>query len=191
MYSRLSAYHRDFLRPALCERSRSPPPYLGCDPVGGGGAGPAPTPSPLPTPGWLLTIFVDTDPYSPEDLSWELASVPDGRVVAGRPTGHYAGWYGAATREEVTVEPENFYRLTVYDEGRDGFRGELMVVGGRRYVKSDALVYEPGFSSVLGGSVVHGFYVGDNPPRVLTLDLVFDRKSGIGEIGEVSRGVPL
>ena len=44
------------------------------------------------------------------------------------------------------MEPENFYRLTVYDEGRDGFRGELLVVSGRRYVKSDALMYKPGFS---------------------------------------------
>lgn len=46
---------------------------------------------------------------------------------------------------------------------------------GRKFVKSDALVYEPGFSSVSGSSVVHGFYVGDNPPRVLTLDLTFDK----------------
>ena len=39
---------------------------------------------------------------------------------------------------------------------------------------SDILVLEPGFSSASGESVVHGFYVGENPPRVLTLDLTFD-----------------
>jgi len=48
------------------------------------------------------------------------------------------------------------------------------VIRGRKYVKSDAIVYEPGFTAVSGGAVVHGFYAGDNPPRVLTLDLTFD-----------------
>ncbi len=45
---------------------------------------------------------------------------------------------------------------------------------GRSYVTSDTLVLEPGFSSISGPSVNHGFYVGDDPPMTLTLDLEFD-----------------
>mmetsp|Transcript_34875 Transcript_34875/g.74362 ORF Transcript_34875/g.74362 Transcript_34875/m.74362 type:complete len:580 (+) Transcript_34875:1409-3148(+) len=174
VYSRLSSYYHGFLRPTICERSRSPPSYLNCN-NSGGNAQPIPTPSPVSTPDGLLTIFVDTDPFSPEDLGWELTSVPEGRVIARRQMGYYASKYGKSIREDVTVEPENFYRLTIYDKDEDGFRGEMAVVRGRRYIKSDALVYEPGFTSVSGGSVVHGFYVGDDPPRVLTLELKFDR----------------
>lgn len=174
VYSRLSAYFDDFLRPTICQYSRTPPPYLNCNPGSGVGWSPASTPAPVSTPDGLLTIFVDTDPISPEDLGWELASVPDGRIIARRPVGHYSGVYGMSTSEEVVVEPEKFYRLTIFDDMEDGFRGEMAIVSGRRYVKSDALVSEPGFSKVSGRSVVHGFYVGDNPPRVLTLDLTFD-----------------
>lgn len=172
VYSRLSSYYQDFLKPTICEHSRSPPSYLNCNP-GSGNTGPIPTPSPAPE--GLLTIFINTDPISPEDLGWELTSVPDGELIASRPMGYYASKYRVAMQEEVIVAPDNFYRLTIHDRDRDGFRGDVTVVRGRRYVKSNALVYEPGFSSVSGGSVVHGFYVGDNPPRVLTLDLTFDK----------------
>ncbi|KAL7532392.1 hypothetical protein ACHAXR_004604, partial [Thalassiosira sp. AJA248-18] len=174
VYSRLSTYYYNFLKTNICQYSRSPPSYLNCNP-GSGNTASIPTPSPVSTPEGLLTIFVDTDPFSPEDLGWILESVPNGEVIASRPTGSYAGQNGKKMSEEVIVQPENFYRLTIQDKDRDGFRGEVMLVRGRRYVKSDALVYEPGFSSVSGSSVVHGFYVGDNPPRVLTLDLTFDR----------------
>ena len=135
---------------------------------------PVATPAPVPTPDGLITIFIDTDPFSPEDLGWEITSIPDGKVVASRPVGYYAGKYRTASSEEVIVETEKFYRMTIQDRDRDGFRGEMTVVRGRKNVKSDALVYEPGFSSVSGSSVVHGFYVGDTPPSMLTLDLVFD-----------------
>jgi len=175
VYSRLSAHYSDFLKPTICQYSRNPPSYLNCD--GGNNAAivPIPTPSPQSTPDGLLTIFVTTDPFSPEDLGWELTSVPDGRIVASRPTGYYAKKYRTKLQEEVIVDLENFYRLEIYDKDEDGFRGEMLMVRGRRNVKSDALVYEPGFSSVSGGSVVHGFYVGDSPSRVLTLELTFDR----------------
>jgi len=175
VYTRLSAYYQDFLQPNICKYSQSPPPYLGCSPSSGN-TGPIVIPPSVSTPEGLLTVFVVTDPFNPEDLGWELTSVPDGKVIASRPVGYYAGKYRATIQEEVTVTPENFYRFIIYDRDKDGFRGELTVVRGRRYVKSDALVYEPGFSSVSGASVVHGFYVGDTPPRVLTLDLTFDRK---------------
>lgn len=173
VYSRMSAYYDDFLRPAICQYSRSPPSYLNCDP-GSTASTPIPTPSPVRTPDGLLTIFVETDPFTPEDLGWELASV-SGQVIASRPITYYANRYGQSISEEVIVDPENFYRFTIFDRDRDGFRGEVAVVRGRRNVKSSALVYEPGFSRVSGASVVHGFYVGDNPPRVLTLELTFDR----------------
>ncbi|KAL7545086.1 hypothetical protein ACHAWF_008447 [Thalassiosira exigua] len=173
VYCRLSAYYYDFLQPSLCKYSLTPPSYLGCTIVGG--MGPIPTPSPVAMPKGLLTIFVVTDPFSPEDLGWELTSVPGGEIIASRSIGHYANKYQATLSEQVVVRPERFYRLTLLDRDRDGFRGEVTVVRGTRYVKSDALVHEPGFSSVSGGSVVHGFYVGDSPPRVLTLELTFDK----------------
>lgn len=170
VYSRLSSYYEDFLKPNICFYSRSPPAYLNCP----GSKNADPTPAPVPTPDGLLTVYVDTDPFSPEDLGWELTSVPDGDVVASRPIGYYANQYGKTLSEEVIVSPETFYRFTVIDNVGDGFQGEISVIRGRKYVKSDAIVYEPGFTAVSGGAVVHGFYAGDNPPRVLTLDLTFD-----------------
>lgn len=194
VYSRLSAYYSDFLKPTICRYSRNPPSYLNC---GGGNNNaaivPIPTPSPQSTPDGLLTIFVTTDPFNPEDLGWELTSIPDGRIVASRPTGYYATKYRTKLQEEVIVDLEKFYRLEIYDADKDGFLGEMLLVRGRRYVKSDALVYEPGFSSVSGGSVVHGFYVGDSPERVLTLDLTFDRnpESLAWSVINVSDDLPL
>lgn len=118
VYSRLSAYYEDFLKPNICEYSRSQPPYLNCNIAGR----PIATPAPVATPDGLITVFVYTDPFSPEDLGWELASVPDGEIVASRPVGYYAGKYRTTTSEEVIVRPENFYRFTVMDRDEDGFR---------------------------------------------------------------------
>jgi len=84
-----------------------------------------PTPAPVPTPDGLLTVYVDTDPFSPEDLGWELTSVPNGDVVASRPIGYYANQYGKTLSEEVIVSPETFYRFTVIDNVGDGFQGEI------------------------------------------------------------------
>ena len=133
-----------------------------------------PTSSPTKTPEGLLTIFVDTDPSSPEELGWEIRSVPDGEIIASRGIGYYAKQYGTRVSEELTVDPDSFYRLTIYDGKGNGFRGKMAVVQGRRLVQSNTLVYEPGFSYVSGRSVIHGFYVGDTPPRTLKLDLTFD-----------------
>lgn len=74
------------------------------------------------------------------------------------------------------MELEDFYRFTIFDRKGDGFRGQVTVVRGTLNVKSDALVWEPGFTAVSGFAVEHGFYVGEDPPRVLTLDLTFDRR---------------
>lgn len=56
----------------------------------------------------------------------------------------------------------------------DGFLGYVAVFKGTSYVMNDVLVLEPGFSSVSGKSLTHGFYVGSSPPRILTLELKFD-----------------
>ena len=151
----------------------NPPPYLNCNGNINVVSNPI-TPSPTPTPAGLLTIFIDTDPQSPEDLGWELSSVSDRQVIAGRPIGSYRNKYQQKISEEVMVTPEKFYRLTVFDRDSDGFKGKVSIVQGREYIKTDTLLYEPGFSAVSGSSVSHGFYVGDNPPRELTLDLKFD-----------------
>ena len=129
-------------------------------------------------PDGLLTIFIDTDPKHPEDLGWEIKSIPGGEIVASRPVGYYANQYKESMSEEVMVRSENFYRFTVYDRDSDGFNGEISVVRGRTKDKTGALVYEPGFSKVSGSAVAHGFYVGDNPPRELTLELKFDANPG-------------
>mmetsp|Transcript_5200 Transcript_5200/g.13019 ORF Transcript_5200/g.13019 Transcript_5200/m.13019 type:complete len:1009 (+) Transcript_5200:105-3131(+) len=172
VYSRLSAYYADFLQPMICEHSRSPPPYLNCI---NSETGNIITQAPVPAPAGLLTVLIETDPFKPQDLGWELATVPGGEVIASREMGFYANKYRTSLSEEVMVDPEDFYRFTIFDKDGDGFRGEITVVRGRRYVTADALVHEPGFSSVSGNNVVHGFYVGDSPPRELTLDLTFDQ----------------
>ena len=208
VYSRISSQY-DWMRNTICENSMSPPEYLNCDPIStGGGITNEPTPSPVTAQQLkgLITIFVETDPTNPEDLGWELTSVPDGEVVQSAPVGYYAGRFQEALMHEVIVDPENFYKLTIYDNKSefifvhclilrtasllknfllkplcfpfepqgDGFLGYMSVFRGRSYVTSDTLVLEPGFSSISGSSVVHGFYVGDDPPLTLTLDIEFD-----------------
>lgn len=76
--------------------------------------------------------------------------------------------------EKEVVEPENFYKLIIYDRDQDGFQGIMAVYDGESTARSNLLLFEPGFSSKSKGSVTHGFYVGSNPPNVLTLDIKFD-----------------
>jgi len=175
VYTRLSAYYDDFLRPNICKYSREAPSYLNCNSKGKI-TGP-PTSSPEKIPEGLLSIFIDLDPYKPEDLGWELTSVLDGKLIASRAEGYYAKKNTDIQQtEEVIVDPERFYRFTVFDRKGNGFQGQITVVRGKQNVKSDALVWEPGFTEVSGFSVDHGFYVGDDPQRYLTLDLIFDRR---------------
>ena len=171
VYSRISEHFETFLKPTICANSRSPPPYLKCFPSNVAST-PKPTTAPVPVPDGLLTIEVQTDPDHPEDLGWELLSVPANDLIQSQPIGFYTNRYGVSVSEEVIVQPERFYRLTIHDKLRNGFKGRVTVFAGRRHVLSDALVYEPGFSSISGASVTHGFFVGDNPPRELTLYLV-------------------
>ena len=72
VYTRISAYYEEFLKPNICEYSRSPPSYLNCDDSGDTGP---PTAAPVAIPEGLLSIFIDPDPFSPEDLGWELSAV--------------------------------------------------------------------------------------------------------------------
>ena len=81
VYTRLSAYYDDFLRPNICKYSREAPSYLNCNSKGKI-TGP-PTSSPEKIPEGLLSIFIDLDPYKPEDLGWELTSVLGERARNG------------------------------------------------------------------------------------------------------------
>ena len=83
---------------------------------------PVPTPSPVSESlsRGLITILVETDPIKPEDLGWELTSVPDGEVIEFAPIGYYAGNYQVTFQHDVIVDPENFYKLTIYDDKSDG-----------------------------------------------------------------------
>jgi len=175
VYSRISEHFETFLKPTICANSRSPPPYLKCF-TNNVASTLKPTTAPVPVPDGLLTIEIQTDPYHPEDLGWELLSVPANDLIQSRPIGFYTNRFGVSVSEEVVVQPERFYRLTIHDKLRNGFKGRVTVFAGRRHVLSDALVYEPGFSSISGASVTHGFFVGDSPPRELTLYLSFDNK---------------
>jgi hypothetical protein len=120
----------------------------------------------------VLTFLIKTD-RTPEDTGWELRSVPGNEIVTSRPMGYYNEQEQEVIETEV-VETESFYKLIIYDRGRDGFQGILAVFRGESIVKSDLLVFEPGFTSKSQDSVTHGFYVGDDPPKVLTLDIKFD-----------------
>ena len=122
----------------------------------------------------LVTIFVETDPLNPQDLGWKLTSHPDGTTIDSRAVGFYTDKFQEAFRHEILVDPEKFYRLTIYDQKGDGFLGMVAVFKGRSYIMKDVLVLEPGFTQMSGKSVSHGFYVGSNPERTLTLKLDFD-----------------
>jgi hypothetical protein len=120
----------------------------------------------------MLTFFIKTD-RTPEDTGWELRTVPGNSIVASRPMGYYTQQLTEIIEKEI-VQPDSFYRLIIYDRDRDGFQGIMAVYKGQSTAKEDLLVLEPGFSSKSQDSVSHGFYVGDNPPNVLTLDIKFD-----------------
>lgn len=158
-----------WLRETICLNSKAPPSYLSCNtitvPI-------AVVPSPAPPSSGMLTFFIKTD-RTPEDTGWELRSVPGNKIIASRPMGYYTQQLTEILEKEV-VEPESFYRLIIYDRDRDGFQGIMAVYKGQSTAKADLLVQEPGFSSTSQDSVSHGFYVGDNPSNVLTLDIKFD-----------------
>ena len=72
----------------------------------------------------------------------------DGKLIASRAEGYYAKKNTDIQQtEEVIVDPERFYRFTVFDRKGDGFQGQITVVRGKQNVKSDALVWEPGKNS--------------------------------------------
>ncbi|KAL7504066.1 hypothetical protein ACHAXN_002079 [Cyclotella atomus] len=175
VYSRVSSQY-DWLKTTICSNSKSPPDYLGCTPNYFANNSPTVSPTTKTEGEGLITIFVETDPLNPQDLGWKLTSHPEGDTIDSRAVGSYADQYQEAFRHEVLVDPEKFYRLTIYDQKGDGFLGYIAVFKGRSYIMNDVLVLEPGFTSVSGRSVSHGFYVGSNPERTLTLDLNFDDK---------------
>ncbi len=170
VYSRMSEIF-PWLRETICDKSQAAPAYLSCSelnvPVA---VNLPPAPPPSLSPG-LLTFYIKTD-FTPEDTGWELRTVPNNKIVASRPMGYYKRQQTEIFEKEM-VEP-GFYRLVIYDRDRDGFQGIMAVYKGQSTAKADLLVFEPGFSSKSQDSVSHGFYVGDNPPNLLTLDIKFD-----------------
>lgn len=170
VYSRMSEIF-PWLRETICEKSQAAPAYLSCSEINVPIAVvQSPAPPPSLSPG-LLTFYIRTD-FTPEDTGWELRTVPTNKIVASRPMGYYTQQQAEVFEKEM-VEP-GFYRLVIYDRDRDGFQGIMAVYKGQSTAKDDLLVFEPGFSSKSQDSVSHGFYVGDNPPNVLTLDVKFD-----------------
>ena len=171
VYSRMSSLF-PWLRETICAKSNAAPDYLSCSTIN---VPLAIVPSPAPPPSvssGMLTFYIKTD-SAPEDTGWELRTVPDNKIVASRPMGYYTQ-PNREIFEKESVEPERFYRLVIYDRDQDGFQGSMKVYKGQNTYKTDLLVEEPGFSSKSQGSVSHGFYVGDFPPNVLTLDIKLD-----------------
>ena len=175
VYSRISSQF-EWFKTTICANSNAPPKYLECTSTSTTYNAPTAAPITQTEGEGLITIFVETDPLNPQDLGWKLTSHPDGNIIESRAIGYYANQYQEAFRHEVLVDPEKFYKLTIYDQQRDGFLGYMAVFKGRSYIMNDVLVLEPGFTSVSGRSVSHGFYVGSNPERTLTLELDFDDK---------------
>ena len=90
------------------------------------------------------------------------------------PIGSYAtSDAGKIIDYEILVDSEDFYKLTIYDSAGNGFGGTLTVYEDAN-VDSMPLMKEPGFTSVSGTSVSHGFYVGSSPEQFLTLRFKFD-----------------
>jgi len=171
VYSRLSEMFEPWLRPTICRQSNAPPTYLSCNTLSVPIAT-APSSAPPPPSAGTLTFLIKTD-QTPEDTGWELRTVSDNKIIASRPMGYYTKQQQEIIEKEV-VEPENFYKLIIYDRDQDGFQGIMAVYDGESTARSNLLLFEPGFSSKSKGSVTHGFYVGSNPPNVLTLDIKFD-----------------
>jgi len=146
---------------------------------------PAPTRSPLPDGRRRLSIAVRLDD-APADTGWRLTTLWDDKnandeivVIFEEPPGSYSmDDANGLKRYEAIVDDEGFYNLTILDSNGDGFRGTVDVRLLEDAPNSDPtappLVREPGFSSVSGTAVSHGFYVGSHPPRHLTLDFTFD-----------------
>ena len=136
VYSRISSQY-NWLKATICANSNSPPAYLGCTPKYVANNPPTVSPTTKKQGEGLITIFVETDPLNPQDLGWKLTSHPDGNTIDSRAVGFYADQYQEAFRHEVLVDPEQFYRLTIYDQKGDGFLGYMAVFKGRLRAEKD------------------------------------------------------
>lgn len=190
VYSRISAQH-GWIRGQVCAGSANPPDWYDCSQIDGPPAKqptrqptrppvtptpttPAPTRSPLPAGRRRIFVVIQLD-SRPEETGWTLATLEDGQVVYEVPIGSYAsGDAGKLVQYEAVVDTERFYNLTIRDLLGDGFAGTMDVFMNDDASDLTALVREPGFTSVSGTAVSHGFYVGASPAQFLTLQYAFD-----------------
>lgn len=143
---------------------------------------PLPTRSPVPDGKHRLLIAIDLDD-SPTETGWVLTTLhndeSEEEVLYRIPIGTYSNNdKNQVFQYEVLVDSDLFYKLTIYDADGDGFGGTVVVIDTTdpNAAASDVpLVKEPGFTSVSGTSVTHGFYVGaSTPQQYLTLNFQFD-----------------
>jgi len=185
VYARVSAQH-DWIREQVCGLSDEPPDYLQCTqdmkfppppspgPTTLKPTSPMPTHSPLPDGKKRLLVVVTLDKF-PEDTGWSLATLDGGDVIYEVPIGTYEANDRLKRYEyEFEVDGDMFYQLKIKDQFADGFGGTIDVYDGALISSKTRLVQEPGFSSVSGKEVTHGFFVGDNPANMLTLVFNFD-----------------
>jgi len=187
VYSRISAQY-DWIQSQVCERSVDPPDSFDCvddtppaapttpsptrQPITPAPVTPSPTRSPIPADSRRLRVVIQLDDW-PQQTGWSLASM-EGSVVYEMPIGSYGSSDASKVLEyEMVVDSEKFYNLTIFDRYGNGFAGKLDVFEG---VGSEekTLVREPGFTSISGTIVSHGFYVGSSPEQFLTLKFDFD-----------------
>ena len=185
VYSRISAQY-NWIREQVCGHSDEPPAYFQCtedmkftppptpSPPTMKPTTPMPTHSPLPDGRKRLLVVVTLDQF-PEDTGWRLASLDEQEVIFDIPRGTYdQKQKGQRLEYDFEVDGEKFYELKVSDVFADGFTGTIDVYDGALISSETTLVHEPGFSQKSGSEVRHAFYVGDNPPNYLTLQLDFD-----------------
>jgi hypothetical protein len=141
---------------------------------------PSSQPSPMPTLSGgrkRLLVVVNLDEH-PEDTGWILTTYDGSDVIFDLPIGTYGG-NDKFKRYEYNFEVDGnlFYQLKVKDLFGNGFQGSIDVYDGAIISSQTRLVAEPGFFEEDGEEVSHVFFVGEDPPNVLTL--VFDFQDDI------------
>lgn len=125
----------------------------------------------------LVKVELDGNPI---ETGWSITTLSSGDpadelVIKQMPIGSYDNSNKNDVLDyEIIVDSERFYKITIYDSVGNGFGGTIVIYKDGIISDSTRLVNEPGFTSVSGTSVTHGFYAGNSPEQFLTLDFQFD-----------------
>ena len=182
VYSRISSQY-EWIRKSVCKHSGSPPDAFNCDglsPDESESAAPAfPLPQDDEDEASSVTLEVSLD-EQPEEFSWLVSTIKgaNSQMVAAIPPGFYSGYTNYTFHHKLKVEPDSFYRISLFDKFGDGLKGYVAVYRGSVPILSNLITYERLFYDKDRTDlkrIDHAFYTGKEPKNVFSLEINFDK----------------